>query len=299
MRSEPSHNHIINMRLSSLAKAFLVLTLLALGSGCSTIESAMVRNMTPLERNAYVLKKLAAEERERAAHNEKLLNNYLAEKRAEFASVPNDASGLRTTQLIASKADQDIRSVRDKRGDNKYTWPEMQAFANELRAVRNRQLQALRPLLADDSGKTTQEASGFQFLIHSGMFADTDNPIFHEAFMAQRRMHARRLAELQRRQDEQLNAAVMSFVKFLTAIEEAKQKAAQDLMARGICPECSGKGETTSTSENKCYTCAGTGFTYVRGGGCPVCGGLGTIGIATTSTDRCKKCRGNGKYPSQ
>lgn len=288
------------MNPPSLVNALFVLLVMVLSSGCSTIarrfEAERVRHMSPTEQLEHVRKQMAAERKQKAVEGEKLLNVYFAEKRVEFGLMKNDAEGLRATRDIALKAQKEVESVRSYRGDNNYTWPQMRDFSQALRAVRDRQIAALKPRLTNPGNFASQE-SGYSYLIQTGPFADTANPIFHEAESAHRSMQQQRMAENLRRRDEQANQAADAFVEFLKAAAEAKQKQIAELKAKGICPDCQGDGKITITTENKCHTCAGTGVTYVRGGICPVCGGGGTIGIASTHTKQCQGCAGSGKYP--
>jgi DnaJ-class molecular chaperone len=132
------------------------------------------------------------------------------------------------------------------------------------------------------------------------MFAETRHPVYLAAHAAQQKINERKMAEAKRLQDEQSAKAAQIVLDLLTASARAKQMHAEDLKARGLCPACEGKGKITTTSNNTCLRCGGTGTTTFFEKGvnlCPACAGRGTIGVARTDVRECTACNGSGKYP--
>ncbi|HYG21849.1 MAG TPA: hypothetical protein VEH04_03635 [Verrucomicrobiae bacterium] len=270
----------------------------ALFVGCANQEalnSWRVRQMSPVDRLAYTQKQIIVERDRKVAEAERILHVFLAEKTAELQSTPHDLRGLQRFHSIAFESEKRIQSLQyEKRQD--YFSPQMRQFILDFRSMRDQQLQTLRLPLTADSGGTVPQQNGVQWLIYSGLFSDAAHPVFSEAVAVQRKIHARRVAELQGQREAKAKEAVQAFVGFLALVAVAQEKKAQDLRDRGLCPECEGKGKNVSSTNNKCSTCWGSGAAPTRSGLCPICYGLGTIGIATPVVEDCRRCDGTGKY---
>lgn len=286
------------MKPSFILSAILLFLVGFSGFGCAAIEARQRMKMTPLEQLDRAYKK-------QGNQTEKRLNEYFAQARNQFDSMPTDVGGLKASYDISATIDNDIESIRVFRRNKKYTWPELREFAQQFRALRDRQLETLRPVLTDDSEKLSSQARGYEYLIHTGPLADTNNPIFAAAVAAQWRSWERQAKAAQQRRIEEiarvnreLGTAIVSFGALLATVQAAREIESKGLMEKGVCPNCRGTKKIPVGSKNDCASCRGSGLDLKNNQVvlCDICAGLGHLGRSSELVD-CKPCRGSGKYP--
>ena len=220
------------------------------------------------------------------------LNEYMAEKQRILPSIPRDAKGLQQTWDIVKKVESEVATIRIRLGDRSASWPEYRVFADQLRATRRHQLDALLPVW-QEALRTGSPVAGTPYLIFGGEFSDRQHPAHPVAIAVERRARQSLAEAADKKRGDRIEAGGRVWAEQSRLAAEEKHKLTLELIAKGICPVCEGRKQVQVLTERDCASCGGASRSF-NGRSCRVC--LGSGYFLVPKDRECSSCAGSGIY---